>query len=85
MSDTEILAVASRLHVLLRRHANRITDIVWMVANAEYAREVLRIVRAANDAEMTALADRFVALMPAAGQLPADEPRPSRSYIGSLR
>ena len=51
-----MMAVASRLHVLLRRKANRITDILWMIANAEYAGEVLRLARAEADDEMLALA-----------------------------
>lgn len=96
MSQTALMAVASRLHMFLRRKSNRLTDIVWMTANADYAREVLRLVRLEGDAEMSALAARFEELMPAvtAGQ-PKPEPvdmrdrvgeaKPPRDYIKTLR
>lgn len=95
MSQTALMAVASRLHVFLRRKSNRLTDIVWMTSNADYAREVLRLVRAEGDPEMDELAARFLELMPAAA---ADargdstdlrdrvtEGRPPRDYIKTLR
>lgn len=96
MSQTALMAVASRLHVFLRRKTNRITDIVWMTANADYAREVLRLVRAEGDPEMNTLAARFEELMPAAGSGPAPaepvdmrdriaEGKPPRDYIKTLR
>lgn len=46
MLDTQKLAIAAHLHVLLRRKTGRVTDTEWMVANAEYAREVVRFARA---------------------------------------
>lgn len=44
-NNAELFAIAAHLHVLLRRHTGRITDTEWMVANAEYAREVVRYTR----------------------------------------
>ncbi len=95
MSQSEVMAVASRLHVMLRRKANRITDIVWMISNMEYAREVLRLARAERDDEMNALAARFEQLVPAAAPDRAGDEekarakeagaKPARDYIGSLR
>jgi len=94
MSDTELTAVASRIHVLMRRTANRITDILWMTANADYAREILRLARATRDAELTALAARFeqiaktsgIAAMQTLHEAPATPaPDPKRHYVGSLR
>lgn len=97
MSDnTALMAVASRLHLFLRRKSNRLTDVVWMTVNADYAREVLRLVRAESEAEMSALASRFEELMPSAGPVgitrdespPREgdaEPRPGRDYIRTLR
>jgi len=95
MSESEMMAVASRLHVLLRRKANRITDILWMISNAEYAGEVLRLARAEADDEMHALAARFEAMMPAAApdalrraQIEREKEaaaKPARDYIGTLR
>jgi len=93
MSESELLAVASRLHVLLRRKVNRITDIVWMTQNADYAREVLRLARADPDTELHELAARFetIAFTPGPHALRAPGPGaeagrdPTRHYIGSLR
>jgi hypothetical protein len=89
------MAVASRLHVLLRRRINRITDIVWMTANAEYAREVLRLARAERDEELEALVMRYEALVPSASPDPEGDARrarereagakPGHDYIGKLR
>ena len=45
MLDSEKLAIAAHLHVLLRRKAGRVTDIEWMVSSTEYAREIIRFTR----------------------------------------
>jgi hypothetical protein len=46
MLESEKLAVAAHLHVLLRRKTGRVTDPEWMATNAEYAKEVVRFARA---------------------------------------
>ena len=46
MLESEKLAIAAHLHVLLRRQTGRVTDTEWMACNAEYAREVVRFARA---------------------------------------
>lgn len=46
MLDSEKLAIAAHLHVLLRRKTGRVTDTEWMAVNAEYASEVVRFARA---------------------------------------
>ena len=45
MSDSDKLAIAAHLHVLLRRKTGRVTDTEWMAANAEYAQEIVRFAR----------------------------------------
>ncbi|MFT4241896.1 MAG: hypothetical protein QM569_06405 [Acidovorax sp.] len=45
MAGTDRLAIAAHLHVLLRRKAGRVTDTEWMVANADYALEIVRFAR----------------------------------------
>lgn len=52
MSDSDRIAVAAHLHVLLRRKTGRVTDTEWMAANAEYAQAIVRFARerAASDA-----------------------------------
>src|SRR5574343_1378679 len=43
MLESEKLAVAAHLHVVMRRKIGRVTDVEWMVQNADYAREVIRV------------------------------------------
>ena len=45
MLPSERLAIAARVHVLLRRKTGRVTDTEWMAANAEYATEIVRYAR----------------------------------------
>ena len=45
MLPSEILAIAARLHVLLRRKTGRVTDTEWLAVNAEYAAEIVRFAR----------------------------------------
>ena len=45
MRDSDKLAIAAHLHVLLRRKTGRVTDTEWMAMNADYAAEVVRFAR----------------------------------------
>ncbi len=45
MLPSERLAIAARLHVLLRRKTGRVTDTEWLAVNAEYAAEIIRYSR----------------------------------------
>ncbi len=45
MLESEKLAIAAHLHVLLRRKTGRVTDTEWMASNVEYAVEVVRFAR----------------------------------------
>lgn len=44
---------------MLRRTTNRMIDVEWMIANAEYAREVIRLARETNVEELVELAGRI--------------------------
>ena len=46
MLNSEKLAIAAHLHVLLRRKSGRVTDTEWLASNAEYATEIVRFARA---------------------------------------
>ena len=93
MTSDAMFAAAAHLYVVLRRKSGRIIDTIWMVHNADYAAEVLRIARAQSDGELVKLADRFEALMfgePAAAGAVAPSSSASATssaakYIGSLR
>ncbi len=63
MTDSEALAIATRLYVRLRQHAGRVIDAVWMSQNIDYAREILKLCRMQADPELNQLADRFEAIM----------------------
>ncbi len=101
MLDSEKLAVAAHVHVLLRRKTGRVTDTEWMACNADYAREVVRFcrLRAQQDAlpELGEWADkleRAMQLAPAApvagfAAMPALNRTPPAGgverYVGGIR
>jgi len=63
MPDSDKLAIAAHLHVLLRRKTGRVTDTEWMAVNAEYAMEIVRFARQRaqedNVPELAEWADRL--------------------------
>jgi len=52
MSDPARLAPAAHLHVLMRRHLGRVTDVEWLVRNREYADEIVRLALASPHPEL---------------------------------
>lgn len=46
MLESEKLAIAAHLHVVMRRKIGRVTDVEWMVRSPEYAREIIRVAHA---------------------------------------
>ena len=95
MNDSEKLAVAAHLHVLLRRKVGRVTDVEWMIKSRDYALEVLRVCRAeAGHPELAEWADKLeralawpATAVPAAGGPPpgAAAGLPARRYVLGLR
>ena len=94
MPDHEKIAIAARLHVLLRRRLGRVTDVEWMVKSADYAREVVRVSRAAPYAELHEWADRLEAAVVTPPSVPVPhpvlapagaQPSASRRYVSSIR
>ncbi|PJI99552.1 hypothetical protein CLU85_4404 [Acidovorax sp. 69] len=63
MPDSDKLAIAAHLHVLLRRKTGRVTDTEWMAVNADYAMEIVRFARQRaqedNVPELAEWADRL--------------------------
>ena len=90
-SDSEKLAVAAHLHVLMRRKMGRVTDVEWLVRNADYAREIIRL--ACQQAEHPEVADwgtRLQAMLFPKPPPPVPTPVSARvvaaaRYIGGLR
>lgn len=96
MLESEKLAIAAHLHVLLRRKTGRVTDTEWMACNADYAREIVRFARqrAAEDQapELAEWADKLEratgaqsasAALPRAPAPPA--PPETLRYVGGIR
>lgn len=46
MLESEKLAIAAHLHVVMRRKVGRVTDVEWLLKSPEYAREIIRIAQA---------------------------------------
>lgn len=70
------LATAAHLHVLLRRHTGRVTDVEWLTANEEYAAEIVRIAVAeairVKVPQLAECAEKFAhVLQPRADEVPA--------------
>jgi hypothetical protein len=61
MLESEKFAIAAHLHVLLRRVNGRVTDVEWMIRSPEYAREVIRVARTEQHADLHKLADKLEA------------------------
>lgn len=69
-SESDRLAIAAHLHVLLRRKLGRVTDTEWMATDASYAQEIVRLCRAQADAELQAWADKLERAVPGARPKP---------------
>ncbi len=61
MLESEKLAIAAHLHVLLRRRVGRVTDVEWMVRNIDYAMEIVRVSRAEPHEDLHEWADKLEA------------------------
>ena len=60
----KLFSITGRIYVLLRRETNRMIDVEWMVANREYACEVIQLVRKTGHAELMELAERVAQTHP---------------------
>ena len=92
--NTQRLAVAAHLHILLRRKLGRVTDVEWMSQNDDYAHEVVRLSLAqADQPDLVAMAQRLLVLLPpprpAPGAAAPGTGRPAAPelprYVRSLR
>ena len=89
------LAVAAHLHVLMRRHLNRITDMEWMSTNREYAMAMVRLAHAAEHSDLHDWAEKLERTwrpvpeaVPSSGHGPLVHPTPPaapRRYVSTLR
>ena len=59
----EKFAVAAHLYTRLRRSSGRAIDVMWMIRDERYAREVLEMARASPDAQVQHYALRYTELL----------------------
>ncbi|MET0333923.1 MAG: hypothetical protein ABW190_06600 [Rhizobacter sp.] len=95
MYESEKLAIAAHLHVMMRRKIGRVTDVEWITKNLDYAREVIRVARSEPHPELHEWAAKLeAALMPAvrpavSAPMPLDAAGPAQAkrerYVGRLR
>ncbi len=80
MSNSERLAIAAHLHVMLRRRTGRVIDTEWLASNAEYAAEITRFSKAKaveeNAPELEELAAKLEAI---AFEVPRKQPLMERA------
>jgi hypothetical protein len=89
MLESEKMAIAAHLHVLLRRKVGRVIDVEWVMRSPEYAREIIRVSREQprdTHADLHEWADKLELALtgrPAAAPAPATTPRPAAAPAAS--
>lgn len=85
MSESDRVAIAAHLHVVLRRKTGRVTDTEWMAQNAEYAAEIVRFARErAHTDDVPELADWADRLEQAMAPLAAAQEQRPATELGGL-
>ncbi len=83
MLNSEKLAIAAHLHVLLRRKTGRVTDTEWMASNTEYAAEIVRFARASAEEDGHADLAEWAAKLELA-MVPSHTPRTRTNLFGVI-
>lgn len=73
-SDSHIYGLLGRIHVLMRRVLNRITDVEYMRINADYARAIVHLAEATDNIELHELCAKLRTAM----ELDGPPPKPSK-------
>lgn len=63
MANSDKVSVAALISVILRRKINRTIDVVWLVTNDVYAREIIHLCHAQGLTELSEYADHLNKLM----------------------
>lgn len=62
-SESDKTSLAALISVQLRRQANRVIDIKWLITNKEYAREIINLCNAQGQDDLAKYAQRFESMM----------------------
>ena len=87
----QLFSVVGRVYVMLRRETNRMIDVEWAIANADYAREVIKLARTTQVNELIQLAARIEDTHPLLPRIKKMEVAPTNAgldvskYVHSLR
>lgn len=81
--DSVLYGLLGRIHLLMRRVANRITDVEYMRVNKDYAREIVRLGTATGNPELAELCSRLRQAMELDAP-PPPAPAPSEEAPGLL-
>lgn len=91
-NESEVFALIGRIHVLLRRTLNRITDVDYMRENVEYARAMVALAEGTGNPELLQLCQRLREVMGltesapgGAEESPQEASKPPRKYLFTLR
>ena len=98
MQNSQKIAIAAHLHVLLRRKTGRVTDTEWMASNADYAAEIVRFARAsaqqdghldlaewADKLEAAVLGQTVAAASAPVSKAPIAESSAAQRYVRGIR
>ena len=97
MLESEKLALAAHLHVVLRRQVGRVTDVEWLIRDMAYAREIIALALSSPHEDCQSWARKLEAALFPPAPRPALRPEHSaaasaaplssmvRRYVGSLR
>lgn len=84
MRNSEKVAIAAHLHVLLRRKTGRVTDTEWMATDTRYATEIVRFAREYiaknNDADLADWTNKLEAAVLGTPMATPAEPAVSQSH-----
>lgn len=83
-SDSLIYGLLGRIHILMRRVCNRITDVEYMRTNKDYAREVVRLAQASGHGELAELGIRLRLAMDLDEAVPAASATADKAAPGLL-
>lgn len=63
MASSDKVSLAALISVILRRKMNRTIDVVWLISNEVYAREIIQLCHAQGLTELSEYADHLNKLM----------------------